>query len=495
VPTTDRLRDYTADPLACIEDLQIPGVRGRVRFGDAMADFQRKRFASLAPSLLAIVRGTKPPIGRFWHEATKGGSKDSDLACNLLWLLSFTRRPLSCQVGAADADQANELKKAAADILRLNPWLAQRVAVQNWKLICSATDSVAEIVPADVAGSHGARPDVLILNELSHVTREEFASNMMDNAAKVPNGLAIIATNAGFQDSWQARWREIARTSPRWNFHQWAEPAPWLDPAEIEEAKQRNSLSRYLRLFHGRWASGSGDAIDVEDLEAAITMPGPMHRHPPAAENWTFVAGMDLGVKRDASALVVLGARYGSPRIRLAHCESWIPGSGRNVDLESVYRAVLRAHAIFRFSLWFDPSQALHMAQRLQRRNVICNEQPFIGQHLDRMASTLLQTFRARTIDLFNDSALIRDLGRLNIEEKSFGYKLSASREVDGHADRGIALAICLPHAVELSHRRAFDYSPPQALNIVHPVPKSMQLDSRSRDRARDPHREGWTRH
>jgi hypothetical protein len=474
VPTADRLRDYAGDPLAFLADLTIPGARGVVRFGDAWADFQREEFTALAPALLAVANGTKPPIGRYWWERTKGASKDSDLACCLLWLLGFTRKPLSCQVGAADQDQAGELKKAAADVLRLNPWLAQRVAVQNWRLVCSATNAVCDIVAADVAGSHGARPDVLIVNELSHITREEFASNLLDNAAKVPHGLVVIATNAGFIDSWQARWREIARTSDRWHYHEWAQPAPWLDEEEIAEAKQRNSLSRYLRLFWGRWATGSGDAIDSEDLEAAITMDGPMLKHPPEIENWTFVAGMDLGVKRDASALIVLGARYGSPRIRLAHCESWTPGSGRNVDLESVYLAVLRAHRIFRFSLWFDPSQALHMAQRLQRRNVVCNEQPFIGQNCDRMASSLLQVFRARTIDLYNDPALLRDLGRLNIVEKSFGYKLEASRDADGHADRGIALAICLPHAVELSHRVAFDHVAPTATHIQRLTPRSM---------------------
>jgi len=80
-------------------------------------------------------------------------------------------------------DQADELRKAAKDILRLNPWLATRIEIQSWKIICNATASECEIIAADVAGSHGARPDVLILNELSHVTKQEFAENLLDNAA------------------------------------------------------------------------------------------------------------------------------------------------------------------------------------------------------------------------------------------------------------------------------------------------------------------------
>ncbi len=237
---------------------------------ECMAPFERERFAAIAPALLAISRGKKPPTGKFWWEATKGGSKDSDLACCLLWLMAFSNRPLTCQVGAADADQADEMRKAAKDILRLNPWLNEQIEIQNWKIICKANGATCDVLSADTAGSHGARPDgILIINELSHITKQEFAENLMDNAAKV-NGLVAVATNAGTLGTWQYKWRGIARTSNRWHFEQYAQPAPWLDPEETAEAQQRNSMSRFMRLWHGVWASGLGDALDAADIEAAI---------------------------------------------------------------------------------------------------------------------------------------------------------------------------------------------------------------------------------
>ena len=116
-----------SDPAAYREQLVIPAVRGPARLGDVMAAFQRQDFARIDPSLIALANGRKPEPGRFWWERTKGASKDSDAAIMLLWLLGFSRRPLACQVGAADQDQANELKKAAKDILRLNDWLADLV--------------------------------------------------------------------------------------------------------------------------------------------------------------------------------------------------------------------------------------------------------------------------------------------------------------------------------------------------------------------------------
>ena len=77
-------------------------------------------------------------------------------------------------------------------------------------------------------------------------------------------------------------------------------------------------------------------------------------------------------------------------------------------------------------------------------------EVPFTGKNLDLMATTLLDVFRSRRIELFNCPPLIADLRRLTIEEKSYGYRLSATRDEAGHADTATAFAIALPIAVEM---------------------------------------------
>lgn len=443
------LRRVASDPAAFQAEIVIPSGHGPQRFGDCMADFQRERFASINPSLVAVAKGEMPPIGRHWWEATKGASKDSDLAVCILWLLAFTRRPLNCQIGAADQDQADELRKAAKDILRLNPWLAQRVSVQTWRLTCEATDSTAEIIAADVAGSHGARPDVLILNELSHVTKQEFAENLLDNAAKVPRGLVCIATNSGFTGTWQAKWREIATSSAQWNFHALSKPSPWLKPSDIEEARRRNPPARFMRLWYGVWASGAGDAIDADDIAAAVNPDlRPLTR---GDGNLVFSAGLDLGLKNDHAALVVLASDGPTQRIRLASCQSWRPSQFTGqVDLSAVEAAVLSAHQRFDLkSVAFDPWQAALMSQRLTKAGVTMKEMVFQASNLNLMASTLLDCFRSRRIDLYPDSQLLTDLGRLSIVEKSYGCRLASTRDADGHADTATALAIVLPTAVE----------------------------------------------
>jgi hypothetical protein len=448
-PTAADIRRYAREPLAFIEALIIPSASGPQRFGDVMADFQRDWFATVAPSLLAVAYGHKPPITRFWCERTKGASKDSDIACCLLWLLAFTTVPLDCQVGAADRDQAAELRKAATDIIYLNPWLGPRIEAQTWRLVCEATASACDIIASDVAGSHGARPDVVLLNELSHVTKETFAQNLLDNASKKPRGLVIIATNAGFTSTWQADWRQMASESRRWHFHTQSEPAPWLGDEELEEAERRNSRSRFRRLFWGEWVSQLGDALDAADIEACVVKSlGPMRAT--RTKGWFYIGGLDIGIKQDHSAFVVVAGRYDSQSLRLAYVENWAPSPRTGqVDLTRVERTILEMHERYELStLAYDPYQAGLMAQRLSRRGLDVTEVPFVGKHLNEMASTLLDVFRSRRIRLYRHDKLIDDLGKLSIVEKSYGYRLEAARTQDGHADTATALSIALPLAV-----------------------------------------------
>ncbi len=325
--------------------------------------------------------------------------------------------------------------------------------------------------PADAAGSHGTRLDVLILKELSHIGKLEFAETLAGQLEQSSStGSLWIATNAGFTGSPAYKWRELARTSDRWHFEQFSQPSPWLDAAEIEEARIRNSQERFARLWLGIWSSGSGDALDEADILAAVTQTGPLSvRDPYILNGWSFIAGLDVGIKHDHSALVILGTQHGSGRIRVASVQSWKPSRGGQVDLTAVESAIMEAHRSYRLlKMLYDPHQAQHMAQRVRRIcGLTCEEMNFVGANLDRMATVLMEVFRSRTIDMYEHPQLIRDLQRLVIEEKPYGQRLTAVSDADGHADTATALAIALPAAQRLAHYGSFNASPPTSGYLV----------------------------
>ena len=443
------------DFLLFARSLMIPSANGKLLFDDCMAPFQRECFAELAPNLESIRDGRKPALRRWWIERTKGASKDSDLAVCMLWLLAFPTRPIYLQVGAADKDQAAIIRRRMEDILHYNPWLGEHVEVQKYSAInLPGQYAVLDIVAADIAGSHGETPDVLICNELSHVTKWEFIENLLDNADKVSRGLVLIATNAGIKGSKADKLRKNAINNPRkWTVRVWNKPAPWIDREDVKDARRRTTAGRYNRLWWGRWASGKGDALDEEDIDRCLAFhKGPQ---PKPRSNCKYVGGLDLGVSHDHAALAVLEIDRTKQKIRLVHMRGFAPNSKtREVDLIEVENACLAVFQTYNVQ-WFgyDPFEARLMAQRLRRVGVPMREFTFASnKNLTQMASTLLQVLNSGTLEAYDDmeGRLRRDFGKFNIVEKPYGYKLEAVSDEFGHADVGTALAIALPQAVSI---------------------------------------------
>jgi hypothetical protein len=434
------------DFMLFVKGLIIPSQDGPRLFSTCMSDHQRECFEDLAPSLHNVRDGEMPLIRRAWIERTKKAAKDSDLAAMILWLLAFPIRPTYFQAGAADKDQAAIVRRRMADLLYYNSWLNDLVEIQNYKVV-SKKQELAEldILAATIPGSHGGTPDLLICNELSHVEKWEFIENLLDNADGVARGMVIVATNAGFKGTKADTLRKGS-----WKKYIWDRPAPWTNPDALKEAKERNSKSRYNRLWWGKWASGKGDALDEEAVDRCFKSDLKPLKEP--EEGWFYIAGLDLGVSHDHSGFVVAGVNIAEEKIRVAKIHCWKPllETGE-VDLTEVERGVFKAYQDFHLAwVGYDPTEARLMAQRLTKLDVPMREYTFASpKHLTVMASSLLQVVESGTLESFESEELRRDFGKFDVVEKAYGYKLEAVSDEFGHADVGTALVILLPKAVE----------------------------------------------
>ncbi len=442
------------DFLNFVGGLVIPHETGDVTWHNVLAPHQMEVFEAVAPNLEKLAVGKMPDARRYWIERTKKASKDTDLAAMCLWLIAFTERPLYVQIAASDKDQAAIVRRRMETFVHYNPWLENYVDVQTYAVRALNSGAKIDILAADVSGSHGETPDLLVCNELSHVSKWEFVENLLDNADGVPWGMVLIATNAGFKGTEAERWRMNAIESKDWETYFYDKPAPWHHQSTIDDAKARNPKARYLRLWWGKWSSGKGDAFDEDLIERAL-MPDACE-HTEAKSGMVYLGGLDLSSSHDHSGLVVVGVDAMNDKIELAAMRAFKPEYNEaldvyEVDLMEIEKEVYTMHKRFNMrKIMYDPHEGRLMAMRLRKMGVVMDQMNFVGNNLSLMATTLKECLTSGRLVLYDDEdqRLRRDLGRFNIVEKQYGIKLEATRDVHGHADVGTALAIVLPSAV-----------------------------------------------
>ena len=494
-------KNLQTDPKAFRNALLIDTDSGPRPFKDTIEPWQSADFSALDEGWLRAVQGSKKEAewSRGWLERSRGHSKSLDLGISAAWALFASRRRLSGIAAAGDKDQARLLRDAIGKIVFVNPWLADLLEVQNDRVVNKATGSSLDIIASDAPTSYGLTPDFIVIDELTHWAKRDLWDSLISSAAKRSTCMLVIITNAGVTDSWQWELREAVRADKGWFFSRLNGPkARWITADRLAEQERLLPGVAYRRLWLNEWSSGGGDALREDDINRAFVEG--LKPQVQAEPGFEYVAGLDLGVSRDSSALCVLGIRRGREghgRIRLAFTRLWRPSKVRKVDLVEVEKAIRDAHDRFDIrQLSFDPWEARHLASTLQagsvgtlakqvdpaglnmsrarpkRIKLPLVEVPPTGANLQRMASTVIETFNDSRVELFEEPDLKRDLLRLRVEERSSGFRLTSPRDETGHGDSASAFALALLAASDLAAKkrkgsiadvqRALDGLPPE---------------------------------
>jgi len=346
------------------------------------------------------------------------------------WLLFASKRPVTGVVVAVDKDQARLDRDHLERFVRLNPWLGTVLKVDSYRATNTHTGSTVEILSSDVASSYGLLIDFAVCDEVTIWPKRDLFDSILSAVAKRPNCLLMCIGNAGFCESWQWALREAIRTDPAWYFSRLDGPqATWITADLLAEQQRLLPAVAYARLWLNEWSSGSGDALESPLIarafdESLCPMQG-------TEAGWSFVAGLDLGIR---------------------------PQPGRKVSLVAVEQHLVELHRRFRVQrIAVDPWQAIHLIERLrldthEPSNWI-TEIPPTGGNLRAMATVLLESFQDGRIACYPCEALRRDLERLRVEERSYGYRLTSPRDATGHGDLASAFTLALLVATNLASK------------------------------------------
>lgn len=329
------------NPMYFRKHLIIDGKHGPERWGDNMSDLQVRDFAAVDEALKHLAGiGPKPTNQRFWLQRSRGYSKTTDRASDVLWLLWAAGRKIDAVVAGEDREQALLIREQMLKLLQYNNWLYEWIDPQSKRIKNKKTDSTLNSLSRDTASSFGLTPEFVIADEFTHWRQQDFWSSLFSSFNKTAHrgGTLIIACNAGVGFDWHWKVKQLAITSPLWYHSSPEGHAPWYNDEDIAEQRMGLSYSEFMRLWMNVWQESGGEFVTREEADACVdpNLTEQLEGKP----GWGYVAALDYAEKKDRTVGVV-GHLYGdeivvdrmdvvdpktldSGIVPVSWCENWI---------------------------------------------------------------------------------------------------------------------------------------------------------------------------
>jgi len=248
----------------------------------------------------------------YWFTMPRGHSKTTMLAEDLNWVLAYSKRPLVMYAAAADKDQAGLLLEAMQKEAQLNPWLAKRLNFRSYH-VTGTSGSKLTVVSSDAASSFGQRPDLVVLDELTHWAKRDLWDVINSGLEKRRSSVLLVITNAGILGSWQHSIVKRAKTSPNWFVYEvptFTHLASWMSKEAIAERRKDLLPQMARRVYDNAWLDPSescgwvsrAEAQACEDLGAELNLRPRKFGKP----EYQYFGAVDYGPSRDRTAMVLM---------------------------------------------------------------------------------------------------------------------------------------------------------------------------------------------
>jgi len=353
-------------------------------------------------------------------------------------------------IAAADADQARVVFDNIAGYLDRNPALRASVKTRKDEFQIRAQRSRIRIISSDVPSSWGLggthRRFRVIADELTAWPQErgrELWTSLVSATGKVEDAQTIVLSNAGWDASrsWQWDVRETAKAQP-WAhlFSASGVIATWVTRDWIERMRALLPPTAFDRLINNRWTSDHGDFVTKAQWARCVDLT----RRPTAQGSGRHFAGLDLGLRRDRTALAVVH-REGE-LVVLDDLQVWEGSRADPVSIAAVERAVLDLATRFPgLQLVADPWEMQGSIERLKGRLRVV-EYRFSASSVGKLSSVLYNAITTARLRVYPDPELEAEILGLRVIPTASGWKFDHA--VAGYSDQAVAVALALTEAV-----------------------------------------------
>lgn len=269
----------------------------------ALQPWQLRDFEALDPAWTRLARNIAASsrgrvIQRAYIERPRGHSKTTDIAAQITWILLAATRPVTGLAAAADRDQADLIHQAIGRLVAYNQVICRDLQLVQHRVRNATTGSRLDIISSDARSSYGVLPDFVVCDEICHWEKPDLWYSLLSSAAKKPQCVLTVLTNAGVGRGWQWDIREHASTSPDWHFQSLNGPhAPWITDDWLAEQRAMLPEPVFERLWLNIWQHSDGGFISLAEAEACRDVDLEYQWH--GRRGVTYIAAIDYAEKHD----------------------------------------------------------------------------------------------------------------------------------------------------------------------------------------------------
>lgn len=403
------------------------------RLGDAMDPWQREDFAAL----------DDPRYHHAFIERPRGHSKTGDVGTEAVVELLAGAPGQRLYAFAADEDQARILLDDVVGKLGRMGRVARGRKLARGQVrvlkrqVVSWTGSTLTVMPADVPGSWGLRPDWVACDEVVEWRYEALWTSIWSASGKRPRCRILVISTAGFDKSHFAwRVRETAASEPNWYFSSRGQCASWIDPAWLAQQERTLPPHVFARLHQNRWVDGVGAFLTAAEIDAVFAADLPETRGARVA------VGLDVGLTKDASVLAPVAETRPDKLLVVLGLETWRGTKASKVDLREVEDAAAEVARKFSAPVYVDPWQAVLLGQNLARRGLRVEEVAITAETRRKLFGYLLTAIRDRRLRCRPHADLRRELLGLEVKETLAGFRVD--HRPGRNDDHAFAVALAL---------------------------------------------------
>ncbi|MBP1325315.1 hypothetical protein JOF28_000547 [Leucobacter exalbidus] len=408
-------------------------------------------------------------------------SKTTDVGALVLVLL-LTEAPAgsSSHVYAADEEQAELTLDAMRGFID-RAQLGAQLRVTSSSVTNTANGATVTVETSDGASAFGKRPWLQVVDELAVWPNTSNArtlwSAIVSAVPKVPGGRLIVITTAGSPTGIGAKvWAE-AEVSTHWRTSKSPGPAPWWNADDIDATRTALSASEWRRLILCEFAEGDDALTSPEDVEAAIRSGSAVLAKRTGIE---YVAALDVGTRRDLTALVVGHAeqREAGRVVVIDRVMSWRPkdGQGGRVDLGDVEAATLRICKEYGAKLRFDRMQAEQLTSNIAREGIRTEEYVFSSAGANRLARSIWGSLRDRALELPDDDELRREFLAVRLIETGPGT-VKLQNPPGSHDDIVVAVGMVVTDLTQRPALRHGSITMPGSTTALGSTPAALSIE------------------